>query len=261
MPSAGRPAGGKNKKARTLFPASRFSKMLRKGSFSPRISKNAGSYMAATCGYLVHELLELTCKGVGSAKGKGKRLTPRHLNIAIRSDEELAELLKDVNISGAGVIATDNSALTAGKKVAKKAGKKTKKAAKVEKAAAKKATKKAAPKKKGLSKQDSTTIGGVTIGGATLTRTQSGKVEELARAGALTHKWQYQNDAGNFQDYDVEASGAVEMAYASWVIDSHIDVRSVASGDWEYMVDFNLVQQQNVKHSAHKVRKIRRQTL
>jgi hypothetical protein len=77
------------------------------------------------------------------------------------------------------------------------------------------------------------------------------------------HKWQYFDATkanGPWFDYDLYASDLVEDAYADWKRDPHIDVRSVKSGEWEYMVDFNSMEQQNVQHTAHTRRKIRRVT-
>ena len=87
-----------------------------------------------------------------------------------------------------------------------------------------------------------------------LSRKQSQVAEKLA----MSHKWQYVADHGKWSDYTPAASKELERAYASWIVSPHIDVRSVKSGDWEYMVDFNLSQQTNVKHPNHKIRKIQR---
>eukprot|EP00331_Platyophrya_macrostoma_P001655 CAMPEP_0176419228 /NCGR_PEP_ID=MMETSP0127-20121128/7925_1 /TAXON_ID=938130 /ORGANISM="Platyophrya macrostoma, Strain WH" /LENGTH=170 /DNA_ID=CAMNT_0017799671 /DNA_START=105 /DNA_END=617 /DNA_ORIENTATION=- len=91
-----------------------------------------------------------------------------------------------------------------------------------------------------------------------MSRQQSAKRDRLFREGIATHKWQYKNDQSRWADYDKKASDEVERAYASWLVDPHIDVRSVHSGDWDYMVDFNMMTQQNVRHHAHKVRQIQR---
>ena len=91
-----------------------------------------------------------------------------------------------------------------------------------------------------------------------LTRKQSLEADRLFREGLTTHKWQYKGDSGKFQDYFAAASTEVEKAYASWTVNPHIDVRSVKSGDWEYQVDFNQMQQTNIRHPNHKVRSIQR---
>jgi hypothetical protein len=94
-----------------------------------------------------------------------------------------------------------------------------------------------------------------------LTRQQSQSVGQLARQGSTSHKWQFKMDSGAWADYAPAANKEVEKAYASWLVNPHVDVRSVHSGDWHYMIDFNLNQQQNIQHAAHKIRDIRRVAL
>jgi hypothetical protein len=91
-----------------------------------------------------------------------------------------------------------------------------------------------------------------------LSRKQSIEADRRFREGLTTHKWQYKADSGKFLDYVSSASTEVEKAYASWTVNPHIDVRAVKSGDWEYHVDFNLMEQTNVRHPNHKKRTIQR---
>jgi histone H2A len=112
-----------SKKANTTIPSGRIGSMLRKGRFARRVSKSAGAYLAGVLSYLTHELLEVAAKGA-----KKGRVSPRSLTLAVRADEELGSLLKDVTISRGGVPAGINKALEKKKKASKKGGKKSKKA-------------------------------------------------------------------------------------------------------------------------------------
>ena len=109
-------------KANTVFPSGRIGSLLRKGRFSKRVSKSAGSYAAGVISYLARELLEVVAKG----SKKNARISPRALTLAVRADDELGSLLKDVTISRGGVPTGVNSSLEKKKKVSKKGGKKSK---------------------------------------------------------------------------------------------------------------------------------------
>lgn len=58
-------------------------------------------YLAAVLEYLAAEILELA--GNAARDNKKHRIVPRHLQLAIRNDEELGKLLGDVVISQGGV--------------------------------------------------------------------------------------------------------------------------------------------------------------
>lgn len=85
-----------------IFNPARFTRMLRaQVAGGPRIGRGAPIYLAAVAQYLVMEVLELA----GNAT-KGlhvKRIIPRHIQLAVRGDEELDFLLK-VTIPGGGVL-------------------------------------------------------------------------------------------------------------------------------------------------------------
>ena len=59
-------------------------------------------YLAAVLEYLAAEILELA--GNAARDNKKSRIIPRHLQLAIRNDEELNKLLGHVTISQGGVL-------------------------------------------------------------------------------------------------------------------------------------------------------------
>lgn len=89
-------------KAGLQFPVGRIHRMLRKGNYADRIGAGAPIYLASVLEYLTAEILELA--GNASRDYKKQRIIPRHILLAIRNDEELNKLLKNVTISSGGVM-------------------------------------------------------------------------------------------------------------------------------------------------------------
>jgi len=106
---SGRGKGKVSKKATTRstkaglqFPVGRIGRYLKKGKYASRIGSGAPVYLAAVLEYLTAEVLELA--GNAARDNKKNRIIPRHIQLAIRNDEELSKLLGGVTISAGGVL-------------------------------------------------------------------------------------------------------------------------------------------------------------
>jgi histone H2A len=126
-------------KAGLQFPVGRIGRLLKKGKYAVRVGGGAPVYLAAILEYLTAEILELA--GNAARDNKKTRIVPRHIQLAVRNDEELNKLFGGVTIASGGVLPNINPILVP-KTTAKEP--KEEKSEKAEKPA-KKATK--APKK------------------------------------------------------------------------------------------------------------------
>ena len=123
---SGRGKSGKTKsksksrsaRAGLQFPVGRVHRLLRKGHYAERVGGGAPVYLAAVLEYLGAEILELA--GNAARDNKKTRINPRHLQLAIRNDEELNKLLAGVTIAQGGVMPNIQAVLLPKKSSSKK---------------------------------------------------------------------------------------------------------------------------------------------
>ena len=107
MPAKGRRSASKRAKsvsasarAQTVFPVGRLNRLMRKGRYGARLSGSSGAFMAGVLEYLALEICELA--GMVCEKHKKKQITPKHINLAIRNDDDLNKLMCEVTIAAGG---------------------------------------------------------------------------------------------------------------------------------------------------------------
>ena len=116
-------AGGKSTtksvKAGLQFPVGRIGRYLKKGKYATRLGAGAPVYLCAVLEYLCAEILELA--GNAARDNKKSRIIPRHIQLAVRNDEELNKLLGGVTIASGGVLPNTHAVLLPKKSKSKSA--------------------------------------------------------------------------------------------------------------------------------------------
>ena len=95
-------ATSKSAKAGLQFSVARIGRYLKEGKFGTRVGAGAPVYLAAILEYLCAEILELA--GNAARDNKKSRIIPRHIQLAVRNDEELNKLLGGVTNASGGVL-------------------------------------------------------------------------------------------------------------------------------------------------------------
>lgn len=93
---------GRSSRAGLIFPVGRVARLIKTGRYAQRTSNTAPIYLAAVLEYLASEVLELSARA--AADNKKQRITPRHITLAVRNDDELDRIFGNVTIANGGVI-------------------------------------------------------------------------------------------------------------------------------------------------------------
>eukprot|EP00754_Rhynchopus_humris_P014559 Rhum_TRINITY_DN14394_c0_g1::Rhum_TRINITY_DN14394_c0_g1_i1::g.86036::m.86036/K11251/H2A; histone H2A len=96
-----------SEKAQLQFPVARIGSALKKGRYATRVSGTGAVFLTAVLQYCTSELLSLSAKAAETSHKKGGKkahqIKPRHICAAVREDDDLSTLLRDVAIAGGGV--------------------------------------------------------------------------------------------------------------------------------------------------------------
>lgn len=102
-------AQSRSSRAGLQFPVGRIARYLKVGKYAERVGAGAPVYLAAVLEYLAAEVLELA--GNAAKDNKKTRIIPRHIQLAVRNDEELNKLMAHTTIASGGVLPNINSHL------------------------------------------------------------------------------------------------------------------------------------------------------
>ncbi|CAL9079035.1 unnamed protein product [Musa textilis] len=91
----------RSQKAGLQFPVGRIARFLKAGRYAERVGAGAPVYLSAVLEYLA---AEAKLAGNAARDNKKNRIIPRHIQLAVRNDEELSRLLGAVTISNGGVV-------------------------------------------------------------------------------------------------------------------------------------------------------------
>ncbi|MFS7998968.1 putative transcription factor Hap3/NF-YB family [Helianthus anomalus] len=91
------------------FPVDRIARFLKAGRYAQRVGAGAPVYLSSVLEYLAAEVLELA--GNATRDNKKSRVVPRHIQLAVRNDEESSKLLGSVTIANDGVLPNIDSTL------------------------------------------------------------------------------------------------------------------------------------------------------
>lgn len=93
---------GSAERAGLAMPVARVTRYMRQGNYASHVARKGGVFMAACLEYCVAEILELA--GNACKDNHRKTISPRHVLLAVRNDEELSQLCAHVTVARGGVV-------------------------------------------------------------------------------------------------------------------------------------------------------------
>ncbi|THD25014.1 Histone H2A [Fasciola hepatica] len=105
------PVRSKSAKSGLVFPVARILRYMKRGNIfrSKRMATKASVYLSAVIEYVTRELAELA--GIHAQKDQKKLIAPRHIMLAVMSDDELLKCLSTVMFPFSGVVPRIHAAL------------------------------------------------------------------------------------------------------------------------------------------------------
>lgn len=92
----------RTKRAGIVFPVGRIKNLLKDNEYNLEVGVGAAVYLAAVLEYLSAELTELS--GNVARDDRKMRILPRHIEKAVREDEELTGMLRELTVSQGGIM-------------------------------------------------------------------------------------------------------------------------------------------------------------
>ena len=89
-------------RAGLIYPVGRTLRYLKQGRYSEQVGVGGAVFLAAAMEYITSEVIELA--GNCAHEHNKKTIAPRHIQLAIRNDEELNKLMVNTTITESGVL-------------------------------------------------------------------------------------------------------------------------------------------------------------
>ncbi|XP_063544362.1 uncharacterized protein LOC134752622 [Cydia strobilella] len=92
----------RSSKAGLIFPVGRILRILKSGNYSRKVGIGASVYLAGVAEYLSTEIMDLAAQA--AQDNNRSRISPRHILLAVKNDDELRKLQAGIVISEGGVL-------------------------------------------------------------------------------------------------------------------------------------------------------------